>query len=280
MPPTTHDPARQRLGIDSQTVFGLSPPDHLALAAQLGCGHISIGLEPVPWKLADVEPWSLRTDRTLRSQLGRVAADSGVRLAVGEGFAFRKNTQAFDFRADLDIMAELQVESVSTCGLDPASESFLEQLAIFADLTMERGLGLLVEFAPPHALPDFRSALAAVMHLDRPHVSLVIDSMHFLRGHNTIDELLAASPRWIGRAQLSDAVLNAPPKDYIQEACFERLLPGAGDLPLLALIDALPAETQIGLEIPNRARASDRANLVRFIGEAVALTAALCSSDG
>lgn len=268
--------AKRALGIDSQTVLGLPPVEHVKLAARLGCRHVSIGLESVPWHLPDIDRWSLRSDRGLRNRLVQTAADQGVVLALGEGFVIRKGTQAHSFAPDLDLMAAMGVSAVSTCGLDAALDPFLEQLAILADLTADRGLTLLLEFAPPHAVPDLRSALHAINGLGQPHVRLVIDSMHFLRGDNSLEALAAINPQRIGRAQLSDAPLDGAGKDYIQEACFERLLPGDGELPLPAFIQALPAETPIGLEIPNRSASSNIATLTCFVAQAVERSVKVC----
>ena len=51
--------------------------------------------------------------------------------------------------------------------------------------------------------------------------------------------------------QLCDAPAQAPPPDgLIVEARTRRLLPGAGELALSALIDALPPDIQFGVEVP------------------------------
>ena len=42
---------------------------------------------------------------------------------------------------------------------------------------------------------------------------------------------------------------------YTDEACFDRLAPGEGELPLGDLIAALPRDIHLGLEVPMRAKA-------------------------
>jgi hypothetical protein len=41
----------------------------------------------------------------------------------------------------------------------------------------------------------------------------------------------------------------------LDESCFERLIPGTGELPLAELIPTLPADVVIGLEVPLRSLA-------------------------
>jgi hypothetical protein len=42
---------------------------------------------------------------------------------------------------------------------------------------------------------------------------------------------------------------------YAEEAIYERMVPGAGELPLLDMLAALPEDRVVGLEIPMRASA-------------------------
>jgi hypothetical protein len=43
--------------------------------------------------------------------------------------------------------------------------------------------------------------------------------------------------------------------NYMQEATFERMVPGEGELPLQDIVDALPPDIVIGLEVPRLALA-------------------------
>lgn len=54
----------------------------------------------------------------------------------------------------------------------------------------------------------------------------------------------------IGYAQLCDAPMISTAGSYMQEAMFARLVPGTGEFPLREWIAALPADLEIGLEVP------------------------------
>lgn len=259
----------KRLGIDAQTVFGLSPVEHIALAAGLGCGHISIAPGQAPWKLADIGEWSLRDDPQLRRDVVTAASEHGIEFSLGEGFAIRPGTTAKDFAGDLDLMAELGVTNVGTVGIDTDVSRTMEQLGTLSELTAERGLSLLLEFAPPHAFPGLDQAVAALRLLKRPNIKLNLDVMHFFRCGNDVSQIAALPVEMIGRAQLCDAKLLDQGKPYMQEACFERLLPGEGELPLEDFVAALPPGLPIGIETPNQAASRDRAGLMKYVRRAV-----------
>jgi len=268
----------KRLGIDGQTVFGLAPLEHIALAKKLGCGHISIALSQAPWKLPDVGEWSLREDARLRRDVVAASADSGVSLSLGEGFAIRPNVQVRDFAKDLDLMAEMGVRSVGTVGLGADVAQAKDQLAQLSELTAERGLILLLEFAPPHAFPGLLEAAAALCELGRANIKLNLDVMHFYRCGNTAGQLEALPRSLIGRAQLCDAKLLDQGKAYMEEACFERLLPGEGEIPLEEFLAALPQDLPIGIETPNRDAVPDKSHLLAHVRQAVEMSVQILRS--
>ncbi len=240
------------LGIDSQTIFGMPPVEQIGLAAKLGCSHISLGLQPVPWKLDGYPSWSLRDDPALRRNVQAALRDCGIFIALAEGFAIRAGAKIRDRAADLDLFTQFGARWVSTVCMDPDLPRALDELATLAQMTSERRMGLLLEFAPPHSVNNLRSAVAAVELL--PHAGLLIDAMHFFRTGSALTELAAIDPRLIGYVQLCDAPEHPTGEDYYKEASFERLPPGEGELPLKKLLDALPQNVPIGIEIPMRSR--------------------------
>lgn len=239
-----------RFGLDSQTVFGMPPTDQIMLAAELGCGHVSLAPMPVPWKLDRFAPWSLRDDMGLRRETAATLRGTGVRLAVAEGFTIRPDTEAASRVADFDLMAELGAEAAAAVSMDPDASRALDQMAILADLAAERGMTFLFEFAPPHTFNTLRRAFDAVGRLGRDNVQLLIDAMHLFRTGGSVADMVALPKGAVGYMQLSDAPLAGDGGDYYLEASFERKVPGEGDLPLAELLRAAPADIRIGLEVP------------------------------
>src|SRR5262249_39412744 len=146
-----------------------------------------------------------------------------------------------------------------------------DQLALLAAMAHERGMELTLEFAPPHPITNTLStALAAIRQIDKPGVRLVIDAMHFFRSGGSAAELRAVAADDIGYVQLCDVPRVARIDEYYKEACFARLAPGDGELPLRELVAALPAHVLIGLEVPMLAEAEAGHDLHTIMGRAVA----------
>jgi sugar phosphate isomerase/epimerase len=105
------------------------------------------------------------------------------------------------------------------------------------------------------SIADLPSALAAVEYVDRDEISLLIDTMHVARFGATADDLRSVPAHRIGYIQLSDTMLQPRMKNYAEEAMYERMPPGDGELPLADMLAALPDDRVVGLEIPMRSRA-------------------------
>jgi sugar phosphate isomerase/epimerase len=117
--------------------------------------------------------------------------------------------------------------------------------------------------------------LAAIDHVGRPDFRLLIDTMHVLRSGSTPDDVAALDPKLIAYVQLSDAPLAPRFDSYMEEAMFERMVPGEGELPLRELLAVLPDGLVISLEVPQRSLAEAGIGPEARLGHCVEATRAL-----
>jgi sugar phosphate isomerase/epimerase len=270
-------PPRCRLGIEMLSVSGMDPVSQVRLAAELGCGHVSLALGQVPamFNPAGYPPWSLREDAALRRELVAVMHDTGVSISLGEGFAIRPGQAIADKAADMDVMAALGVRGLGAVGMeaDPARSD--DEFALFAQMAGERGLIATIEFAPGQIVSTIDEALALVRKVDRPHFRLLIDAMHFFRSGGSVAQVTALDPALIGYAQLCDVPLTPAVPDYMQEAMTMRRGPGSGELPLADFIAALPVDIPLGLEVPDFAHMQSGVAPIEQLRPAVAAARSL-----
>lgn len=106
------------------------------------------------------------------------------------------------------------------------------------DAAAERDLRVHLEAMPFSGIPDLATALAIVERADRPNGGLLLDSWHWFRGRNTMDQLRGVPGERILAVQLSDGP-EVPAADLSAESMQARLLPGDGDWPLAGWLDAI-----------------------------------------
>ncbi len=246
-----------RLGLEMLSGLGLPPLDLVALAADLGCSHISTGLHQMPTQFNPLNypDWSLLDDTALRKEMIMQMRDRGVSISLGEGFAVRPAVQMADRGAEMDAMAELGARGLGAVSMEPDSERARDEFAILAEMADARGMIATIEFAPIQVISTLQEAMEIIAHVGQPHFRLMIDAMHFFRTGGQVEEIGAIDPAHIGYAQLCDAAAGPPGDHYGQEAMFGRLPLGEGQLPLAEFVAAMPAGIPIGLEIPMLAKA-------------------------
>jgi sugar phosphate isomerase/epimerase len=267
------------IGIDFISFTGLPPVQSVALAAELGCRHISIALTPMPGEVPRYPQWSLRDDAVLRRDLIAAQRDHNVTIALGEGFLIRPGVDLKDAAADLHIMAALGIPIANVVAIDPDWNRAIDQLGIFAELAAASGLRATLEMMPFMLLGDLAKSVAAIRQTGNPNLFLLLDSMHVFRSGATAADVAALDPAMIGYVQLCDVPLVSQFASYGEEARFERLPPGAGELPLADFIAALPADQMLGLEIPMRGKALAGITPAKALAPAVAATLAMLSRE-
>ena len=104
--------------------------------------------------------------------------------------------------------------------------------------------------------------------------------MHLARAGLGPKDLAALPPDTIGYAQLCDAKFAFTQESYMNEARFERLVPGDGELPLADIVATLPSDIVLGLEIPMLSEAQAGVDAVRRIGRCVEATRKLLAALG
>jgi sugar phosphate isomerase/epimerase len=245
-----------RLGIEMLCVFGMPPVEYVHLVADLGCRYITTGLDGFVLKQLGYQPFSLRDDPGLRRELLAAMDDRGISISLGEGLLIAPGVDVRSYAGDLDIMAELRIPRINTVSLEPDRARTFDELAVLTDLAADRGIVTSVEPVPGLAIADLPTAMAAVEHVGRDEISLLIDTMHVARSGASADDLRSLPPERIGHVQLCDVPLRSTKEhNYAEEAMYHRMAPGEGELPLAEMLAALPADRVVGLEVPMLSRA-------------------------
>lgn len=244
-----------KLSLDFISVFGLPPVEFIQLAAALGCQHISGIMEPIDYNPQGYRKYSLRNDAVLRRDLKAAMRDTGVTVALAEGFSIFPGQDVRGLQGDLEIMRDLGATKINLAAFEPDGARCLDQLAVLAEMVGKLGMETLVEYAPVFTIPDLPAALAAIRHVDRKDCKILVDTMHTGRTGASGADLAALDPEVIGYIQLCDAPLVPTNESYMDEAMYERLPPGSGEMPLREMLAALPLDRIIGLEVPQRSLA-------------------------
>ena len=243
------------LGIEFISVFGMPPVQLIELAAELGCQHITTAPQPIDYNPEHFSKFNFVEDAALRRETKAALKANDISISLGEGLVVLPNldTQTA-YAAALDAFAEIGIPRLNLCAMEPDRARAFDEMAKLAEMAAARGMVCVVEYAPVFAAKDLAAGLAALRHIGRDDCKILVDTMHAGRTGTSLAELSAIGDK-IGYIQLCDAPRVPVIPNYIEEAMFQRRVPGGGEMPLLALLTALPRNLVIGLEVPLRDQA-------------------------
>ena len=236
-------------GLAHLTALELSPPALVAEAARAGFG--SVGLRVVPATVGG-PAYPTRAGTAAHRALKQVLADEGVRLNDIEIIQLTPDIDVSVFAGLFKSAADLGAVSVTASGDDDDHARLTAHFADLCDLAQQFALRVDLEFMRWRAIGSLPQAEAVVREAGKTNGAILVDALHLHRSGGKPGDLIPLPARYLRAAQLCDAGADIPATDaaIIAEAREGRLPPGEGSLPLSGLLQALPADTSLSVEMP------------------------------
>lgn len=181
--------------------------------------------------------------------------DAGLALTNFEYYPIKADVPPDEYRTALALGAELGGKRAVTHVHDPEPTRAVDALGELAALAATYGVDVGLEFMGlSPACNSLSRALWLVTQVNSANLGIGVDALHFTRTSGSLAELAALAPQAIVYAQICDGPVYddaAPTRsaNYLEEA-LDRLMPGDGAFPLAQFISALPAHTDLDVEVP------------------------------
>lgn len=237
------------LSLHHLTMIEAHPVVLIEAAAWGGFSHCGIRLvAPRPGDpLVDVlaEPGGVSAmERQLRA--------TGVRLLDIEAVWLSPGTRVVELLPALEVGARLGASYVLVVGNDDDPTRLQDNYAALCALTAPLGLVPTIEFITYSSVRSLPEAVALAKAAGYPNAGLLIDMLQFFRSGAQPRDATAITPGLLRYVQVCDGPLAAPSgiDGRRREARENRNLPGEGELPIAALLEALPPGLPLSLEAP------------------------------
>ena len=231
------------------TVLGLSPPEVVRVAARTG--YRTVGLRLI--RVTDTSPgYPLMRDPAMMRSTKAAMAETGVGVLDIE---FIKITPEIDIAALEPFFAagaELGARYVITAPYDPDLARLADGLDAVAGLAARYDLRAVLEFFPWTVVPDLSTAVRIVEASGRSDAGILVDALHFNRSKSTLEQLDRIPSRRLPFVHICDAPVQASytTEELIHAGRAERLPPGEGNIDILGLLNHMPPNIPIALEVP------------------------------
>jgi sugar phosphate isomerase/epimerase len=201
----------------------------------------------------DPAEWTPQTTRETRAALAR----TGLPVLDVEVIWIKPDSALDDHRKVIDVGAELGAANVLCVSSDPDDAATVNKLAALCRHAEGSGMRVALEFGIFTEVKNLSQALAILDCVAHPLRAVLIDPIHVDRSGTSVEQIAQIDSALLPYAQFCDARAERPdPADFdavITDAIDLREQCGEGVLPLAAMLEALPANIPLSLELRSAA---------------------------
>jgi sugar phosphate isomerase/epimerase len=238
-----------RLSLAPTTLPDTPPLDYLEAA--IDAGYDTIGLRLV--RSPGLPFRQVLGDEPLIRELKRRIADAPLTVLDIFSFYLQPATRLDAYTPALELGAELGARYVLVMGDDPDRARLVNNFGAFCARAASCGLTAAIEFAPTRSLATLGQSVELIAETGVPNAVICLDPLNLARCGDGAAAVRAVDPRMFPYAQLTDGVLGPGEPDLSllgRMAPAQRRLLGQGTLPLAEILDALPADLPLSIELP------------------------------
>lgn len=242
------------ISLDHLTVFELTPPEVVRIAADAGFTHVGLRLKPAA---PGEQQHPIIGDTPMRRETLAAMRDTGVSVLDWGVLQLKADTVVADWEAWLETAACLGARNALVNGYASDDHRLIDLFAELCDLGQRYANSFHFEPIPWSGVRTLAQASRIVTGAGRPNGKVMVDTIHVDRVGDTANDIASLSLNQIAYAQLCDGYMPRP-TDYetmMFQARNERAFPGEGGIALAAMVRALPADVPLSLECPTKYRA-------------------------
>ena len=235
------------------TAIETPPPELIEAAGEAGFDAVGLRL----LRVTDDSPgYPLMDDPVMMKATLAAMRNTGVRVNDIEFIRITPETDPEAYLPMLDAGELLGARNVITAPYDDDFGRLADRLGLLTEIAAKRGMTAVLEFFPWAPVADLGTCRKVVEAAD-PRTGILVDALHFDRSGSKITDLSGIPSSRLPFFHLCDAPIQESytTDELLFSARTHRLPPGEGEIELIRLIAALPADCAIGVEVPSASNA-------------------------
>lgn len=212
-------------------------------AGRAGFKHCGFTIEPEKWDAA-----ALRATKAAIADHDLSILDVEV-IWIAEGGQLTD-----DHKRIIEVGLELGAANVLVVSAEPDKDRTAEAIHRLCEWAAPGNMRVALEFLMITAVRNMTDALDIIARANHPAAALLIDTIHFQRANHQPADLEKVDRALLPYTQVCDGNLNCDDnfESYLTDAIDLRRIPGEGELPVSKILQALPDEIPLSLEIRSK----------------------------
>lgn len=238
------------------TANGADPVSAIEMAVAAGYDMLSFRL--LPAGPGDTPPPLLNDERLFAQTLSALKSHA-IDVADVEMIRIGPNIDIESFKPFLERAARLNARHVLTAVDDTERSRAVDSYGKVCEAVGSFGMTADLEFMPWTACKTIRDALDFISAVDHAASAILFDSLHFDRSASALEDIDLIPRDKMNYIQLCDGPAKYDTSDagLIWLARNARLFPGRGNIDFKAILERMPAEIAISVEVPDRPLATE-----------------------
>ena len=237
-----------KLFLAPTTLPGTLPVEYIHAAKQGGCDGVGLRLNRSPGLPFHPVVGDTALIRNMKSAL----ADTGLPVLDIYSFYLRPDTDVNVFIPALALGAEFGAEFAVVMGDDTDWSRMRDNFCLVCDEAARFGLTCTVEFAVIRPLATLAQTVKLIGEAGRKNAVVCMDPLNFFRAGEHPSDLTWLDPALFPYAQVSDGIRSADDDlaSLGRMGPNQRRMLGDGEVPMAGLLDALPRDLPLSIELP------------------------------
>jgi sugar phosphate isomerase/epimerase len=237
-----------KLALAPTTLPDTQPLDYVKAAAEAGYDAIGLRLNRSP----GLPFHPVVGNAPLIREMSRMIDGGGLSVLEIYSCYLEPATDVDAFRPALELGRQFGARYVLVMGADPDWARMRDNLGRFAEVAAEYALVPALEPAVTRPLASHRQCERLIAEAGSSSAVICLDPLNLVRAGEGARDIAAMDPRLFPFAQLTDGFVDAreTPAMLGRMAPNRRAMLGEGNLPIAAILDALPAGIPLSVETP------------------------------
>ncbi len=245
---------RPPLIVHQLNATGVTPAEFIRMVAANGVHQVSLftydGGDLVPRKNTGLS-YPTPVTQANKQETMDALAETGVTVDAVEFFPLTDAVDLEIYAPSIALGVEIGARRASSHIFITDDGLVIDKLGKLCDIARREGLQKVSsEFCPLTAGNNsVHRGKWLVDQLGRADFGIGFDALHIVRSGCTSADIAACDPKYFGITQINDAFGRHISHDYVADA-HRREAPGAGELPLVDIFNAIPESVAIEIEAP------------------------------